>query len=82
MTERIALWVKTKSRAVIGTPSLHLASGRMWYVSVKGGVRVTSTRDTRSGSYDVESWPMLKAPRSERLARMRTHGTLEPHLSR
>ena len=32
-----AWWVKTKSEALIGTPSLHLASGRMRYVSVYGG---------------------------------------------
>ena len=38
--------VKTKSAAVIGTPSLQRASGRMWYVSVNGAFVVNSTPET------------------------------------
>jgi len=44
-----ARWVKMKSRAVIGTPSLQRASGRMWYVSVNGGFLVKVTRETSLG---------------------------------
>ena len=41
--------VKTKSRAVTGTPSLQRASGRMRYVSVKGRFFVYVTPDTSLG---------------------------------
>ena len=45
----LARYVNTKSRAVIGTPSLQRASGRMWYVSVNGGFVVKSTPETSLG---------------------------------
>ena len=46
---RIAWSVKMKSRAVTGAPSLQRASGRMRYVSVKGGFLVNVTPDTSLG---------------------------------
>ena len=60
---RIAWWVKTKSAAVTGTPSLQRASERMWYVSVNGGVRVYSTCET-SCSLNVKSSASANAPGS------------------
>ena len=43
--------MKTKSAAVIGTPSLQRASGRMWYVSVNGGLVVNVTLETSRGRH-------------------------------
>ena len=50
----IARYVKTKSRAVTGTPSLQRASGRIVYVSVNGGVLVNvDRRDERRSPREV-----------------------------
>ena len=69
---RIARCVKTKSGAVIGTPSLQRASGRMRYVSVNGGFVVI--RDVRDelGRYTCRRRPRTPtrgpAERSRRAA--------------
>ena len=59
--------MKTKSAAVIGTPSLQRASGRMWYVSVIGGLVVTVTLETSRGRH-VRSGPTSNGASSTLLA--------------